>query len=187
MDIMLLEGVVLLPKSVVPLNIFEPRYRKMLNDSLEGSRTFALASLIDQRPARYFGVGLVQSSIQNQDGTYQLILEGVDRYRMDKILSTEPVLTAECEKVVLYSRVSKDQVLRAKIKKIVKTIVDQYPQVAENLSGVFDDGLDDSDFCDLTGGILVGDPRVKQKLLETESAEKRLTLLHEFLDTARLS
>ncbi len=184
---MLLEGVVLLPKSVVPLNIFEPRYRKMLNDSLEGSRTFVLGSLINQRPARYVGMGLIQSSVQNQDGTYQLILEGVDRYRIDRILSAEPVLTAECDKVVLQSRSCGDQELRENIKAIVRVVVDQYPQVADSLAGVFDDELDDSDFCDLTGGVLVGDPQVKQKLLETESTEKRLTLLYEFLDTARLS
>ncbi|MEM1158669.1 MAG: LON peptidase substrate-binding domain-containing protein [Verrucomicrobiota bacterium] len=187
LDIMVLEGVVLLPKSVVPLNIFEPRYRKMLHDSLEGGRTFALGNLIDQRPARYIGVGLIQSSLQHKDGTYQLILEGVDRYRIERILATDPVLRGECEKVETQPRNSEDQAMRANVKKIVHTIIENYPQVAESLSEIFDDELDDSDFCDLTGGILVGDSRVKQKLLETESVEKRLTLLHNFLDTARLT
>src|SRR5207237_525249 len=46
-----LPGAVLLPHALVPLHIFEPRYRKMTRDCEEGLRVLALANIPDDRAA----------------------------------------------------------------------------------------------------------------------------------------
>ena len=40
-----LPGVVLMPSALLPLHVFEPRYRKMLADALAGDRMFAVVML----------------------------------------------------------------------------------------------------------------------------------------------
>src|SRR2546425_4590626 len=46
-----LPGAVLLPHAMVPLHIFEPRYRKMTQDCDAGLRVLALANIPDDRAA----------------------------------------------------------------------------------------------------------------------------------------
>ena len=44
----LLPGIPLLPNNAVPLHIFDPRYRRMLEDAMDGDRHFAIGQLIDE-------------------------------------------------------------------------------------------------------------------------------------------
>ena len=84
---MLLRDCTLFPHGGMPLRIFEPRYREMLSDALEGSCFFALARLTgeesDESPANYTDpvgtIGLVRASREMEDGTSQLLLHGVIR------------------------------------------------------------------------------------------------------------
>ena len=50
-----LPNIVLLPGMVLPLHIFEPRYRKMLADALAGERLIARANLMDGWQSDYLG------------------------------------------------------------------------------------------------------------------------------------
>ncbi len=188
LDIMVLEGVVLLPESTVALNIFEPRYLAMLEKSLQQERTFAVGNAVAEIPAKMIGLGLIQSSVKNKNGTYQLILKGVGRYRVQHIISTEPLLKAECEFVQKEEgRGGAVQFeMREKVRDFVRAMGEAYPQVLDSLSQILEGEMGDSDFCDLAAGMLVGEPRIRQELMETVSVEKRLTRLCEFLDTARL-
>lgn len=186
MDVMVLEGVVLLPGTMVPLNIFEPRYKNMLNHSIHGNRTFALCNAVEGRPARYFGLGIIKTSILNADGTYQLILEGVYRYRIERVISQDPLLQVVAEKVEAKSSSASDGRAREQVEKYIRLLADKYPRAERSLTNLLDSSLDDGAFADQAAGLLVADSGLKQKLLETLSAEKRLTLLHQFLDTSGL-
>jgi len=80
---MVLPDCVLLPGETLPLYIFEPRYRAMLDDVLEGSRSFCVArrrpdSLTDE-PEDIGCVGYVTVAIKQEDGTSNLQIEGVAR------------------------------------------------------------------------------------------------------------
>lgn len=97
---MSLPGVVLLPKTVMPLRIFEERYRIMLTDSLNGHRMFAIAN--QKEPATSVDasgepelhstatVGLIRMSSQNPDGTSLLMLEGTERVHIESVQSKHP-------------------------------------------------------------------------------------------------
>jgi Lon protease-like protein len=95
-------GTVLLPGGVLPLHVFEPRYRAMVRDCLEGSREFGVV-LIDRghevggndvrRP-----IGTVARMVQVAelaDGRYGMITVGMRRIRVERWLEDDPYPRAE--------------------------------------------------------------------------------------------
>ncbi len=87
-----LNHVVLLPHGVAPLNVFEPRYRQMVTDSLDGSGLIAMAVFSGREWMReYHGrppvrpavcIGHILNHLKQLDGTYLVILQGVCRARI---------------------------------------------------------------------------------------------------------
>jgi hypothetical protein len=89
-----LPGVVLLPGTLLPLHIFEPRYRAMVADALEGDRTIGMAMWReagegepgggDSEPAIHEmgGAGEIVESEKLDDGRYNIVLEGRFRFRV---------------------------------------------------------------------------------------------------------
>src|SRR5690242_3711411 len=85
-----LPGAVVLPGTPAPLHIFEPRYRRMTADALEGDRVLALAALVseggavqDRAPVHPIaGVGLIETDERRPDGRYDILVRGVARVRL---------------------------------------------------------------------------------------------------------
>src|SRR5258705_13877356 len=85
LPVMALPGSVLFPHALLPLYIFEPRYRAMLEHALAQHRMFCVAlinanhaewsSLYDFRPTAT--VGLIRACVGRADGTSNLILQGL--------------------------------------------------------------------------------------------------------------
>ena len=79
---------------MLPLYIFEPRYRRMLARSLKGNRLFAVAmkraGCTRERPCRVAGLGMVRVAVRNDDGTYHLVLQGLSRIELGKAVSYRP-------------------------------------------------------------------------------------------------
>jgi uncharacterized protein len=101
-----LAGALLFPGLRLPLHIFEPRYRAMVSDSMARDRRIAM---IQPKPGRteegdlppIFDIGCV-GKIENvealDDGRYNLVLEGVSRFRILKELNvTTPFRQVEAE------------------------------------------------------------------------------------------
>src|SRR3954451_23264124 len=82
-----LPGAVLLPHSLVPLHVFEPRYRKMTRDCQEGLRVMGLANIPDEkaaaekppRVATVVGVGVLARVDPLTGGRFNIVLRGVLR------------------------------------------------------------------------------------------------------------
>lgn len=91
---MILDGCPLFPQAVVPLFIFEPRYRSLLADALAGERMMCLAmsqpGVSQERPCKLAGLGLIRVSVANADGTSNLVLQGVSRVRLGRAVQTKP-------------------------------------------------------------------------------------------------
>ena len=113
---MTLSQTVLFPQAMMPLFIFEPRYREMLSTVLEGDRIFAVAAL-DERdvdaevletPYSIAGVGVVRACKQNPDGTSNLILQGLARVEFENFVCEEPYRRARIQHVVSESDGSKE-------------------------------------------------------------------------------
>lgn len=120
-----LPNVVLLPKAVVPLHVFEPRYRDMTRDALATHRLIALALLkpgfepkyqsLNVPIHRHVCVGRIVKSEHLEDGRYNILVEGVDRaevvaectkrtYRRAQLTRVAPVVPDVCRESELYGR-----------------------------------------------------------------------------------
>ena len=85
--VMVLGGATLFPRGYMPLFVFEPRYRSMLDYSLERDRMFCIGHAkpgidTDLSPDPVYSVttvGLVRACVTHPDGTSHLMLSGVQR------------------------------------------------------------------------------------------------------------
>lgn len=85
-----LSGALLLPEGRLPLNIFEPRYLAMVEDSLAGGRMFGMVMPDPGLPRTEFGsqvyrvgcLGRLSSFAETDDGRYLITLTGVIRFRV---------------------------------------------------------------------------------------------------------
>jgi Lon protease-like protein len=95
--------IVMLPGEVVPLHIFEPRYRKLLADALDGNRLFGLsfneAAGIGAAVPEIGHLGCVAEVREAQtmpDGRSNILTLGVIRYRLEDYVETdEPYLVGQ--------------------------------------------------------------------------------------------
>ncbi len=97
-----LPSVVLFPGVFLPLHIFEPRYKQMVANTLEGDRIVGMTLLkpgheeaYEGRPPMFsFGcAGLITHVERQNDGGFNLILRGLTRFRItDEEPPTDGVL-----------------------------------------------------------------------------------------------
>jgi uncharacterized protein len=96
-----LTGSLLLPGNLLPLNVFEPRYRNMVADALEGDRHIGMiqplvprqdnwvdAAQQEDTPELYAVgcLGRIDECEQQEDGRYLVLLRGVCRFRIQREL-----------------------------------------------------------------------------------------------------
>lgn len=90
-----LAGALLLPGAQLPLNIFEPRYLRMVDDALGGSRIIGMIQprdgAITDRPPLYGvgGAGRITSFTETEDGRYLITLTGTRRFRIGEELQAD--------------------------------------------------------------------------------------------------
>jgi len=189
--VMVLPQTVFFPHHLLPLHIFEPRYRTMVKCALEGPRMFAIATDSPKtdslpRSSRVGSLGLIRSCVLQPDGTSNLVLQGIARVRLDHLVQTHPYLIATPEPIDDPEKTSAAatvirEALHAKILEKVEKFDDPaLPSLQEVKS--FLQHLDDlHSFVDLLSGCFVRDPLQRQKLLEEVSLTERLRLLLNFL------
>ena len=101
-----LPNVVLFPHTLLPLHIFERRYRKMLQDTLKGEKLIGMAVLKPGWEEKYEGnpdiysvacLGTILKHEPLMDGKSNILLLGLKRVRIKNIVSPRPYRTAKVE------------------------------------------------------------------------------------------
>jgi Lon protease-like protein len=86
-----LPNVVLFPAALLPLHIFEPRYRAMVSDALEGDRLIGMVLLRPGWERAYEGTpavypigcaGFITHADRLPDGRYNIMLRGLEKFRL---------------------------------------------------------------------------------------------------------
>jgi Lon protease-like protein len=83
-----LDGALLLPEGVLPLQIFEPRYLNMIDDAMAGDRIIGMIQTSGDGPRTRPGLaqvgcaGRITSYSETTDGKYLIALTGLCRFRM---------------------------------------------------------------------------------------------------------
>ena len=94
-------GVVLFPGMVLPLHIFEPRYREMVRHCIDEHRLFGvLLAGDDSSPCSPGDIGTLAAIQEYQalpDGRYQIVTVGVSRFKVIELIDTASYLQARIE------------------------------------------------------------------------------------------
>ncbi len=190
LPVMVLPGALLFPHALLPLYIFEPRYRQMLAYCLAGHRMFCIALLrpgIDTatHQSDFFqvaGCGLVRACVGLEDGTSNLILQGLRRVRLTGFKREEPFRIAEIEEIpsVPGNPVEADA-LGAKVLELCQRLKARGLQMPGQLDTFLSHLTNVDMLADLVGHTFISDPFQRQRLLEEPQIPARLRLLIKFL------
>ena len=193
-----LSGVLLLPGAQLPLNIFEPRYLRMVDDALTGQR---LIGMIQPRGGEFSGAsseapalfdvgaaGRITSFSETDDGRYLIVLSKARRFRMVRELSTDtPYRQAEVDwRAYSNDEAKADQTGDEIDRAAFLTTVDQYLEA----TGLKADqaSIEEAPVDALVASLAAGcpfSPSEKQALLEAETVAERAGLLVALMEMAR--
>ncbi len=202
--VMTLPHATLLPQAFLPLYIFEPRYRQMLRDSLGSARMFSVAmqkpGRIRETPSPVAGLGLIRGSVQHDDGTSHLLLQGIARVELVETVRYKPYRVQRIRP--LESPPSNDVAVDALLAKVRELLDDrvklglsfcppflQDPTAPPMLPGLppaeslefLNQVTDPGQVADLVSGAVLASPAERQTILETVHLESRLKHLIHFL------
>ena len=187
--VMTLPNVAFFPQALMPLFIFEPRYRHMLREVLATNRLFAVAG-IDARPSGVLGqidpphrvatLGIVRACQKTDNGTSNLLLQGLCRIEITGIVTEEPyrrirvrALTSEPgtkdDYVALRRELARLLVLKHKLSATGSSAPGQLAAFLKNVD-------DPEAFVDIAAFSLCEDPNLKQRLLETLDVRRRFLI-----------
>ncbi len=191
--VMTLSSAVLFPQAMMPLFIFEPRYKQMLRDVLNNDRIFAVATL-DERteeatnaetPYSVAGIGVVRACKQNPDGSSNLVLQGLARVEFESILTYEPYRTARIRQILSEPGGPEDRIatIQSRLLSLIQTqrrlgagIPKEVLQFLGNIS-------EPESALDLAIYTLCSSATLKQELLETRGILPRYEKFEKFLQT----
>lgn len=181
------------PHTMLPLHIFEARYRAMITDCLSRDRRLAVVGLrpgyeesYEGRPAVYdvMGVGRIVQWERMATGRFNLLLQGECRARIDRELPADTlyrmVAATPLDNIgvdapgveALASRV------RSRAARILATVGRSGVELQATLDALTDPGR----LCDLVASTLIPGSSTRQALLEELHVERRLERLAAALD-----
>ncbi len=187
-----LAGAILFPRSQLPLHIFEPRYREMVRDALDGAGRIAMIQPLgpeETNPALY-AVGCIGEIVgveELEDGRYNIVLHGSSRFRLVAEADLEtPYRNADVDAAAFDDREppALPLSLRAEVEQVARGLGD--------VLGLAGDGaavgrLDDEMLVNAIAQVAPFDVGAKQALLEAESLDSRADLLVQLMQFQRMA
>ena len=184
-----LPNVVLFPGAVLPLHVFEERYRQLTRDALAGSKLIAMTRIVEPAssatPEVYpiAGVGEIQSARELEDGRFLLLLRGVARVRItDELPTTEGYRRVRAE-VLPDTGLEQPELARATAQQLL-SLCDQIAETIEDgdeLRELVRLGETLGARADLIAAALVQNADTRQSLLEMRDPGARLDVLLEHI------
>jgi Lon protease-like protein len=181
------------PRTMLPLHIFEARYRAMVTDCLARDRRLAVVGLkpgyeasYEGRPAVHevSGVGRIVQWERLASGRYNLLLRGDGRVRIDRELPADTLYRMVSATPLSETGAGGTAVpaLAEQVKARCRRILSAVGRSGEELLTMMA-GLDDpAELCDQVASALVPAPAIRQALLEELDVERRLERLTLALD-----
>ena len=187
-----LAGAILFPRSQLPLHIFEPRYREMVRDALDGGGQIGMIqplSLDPDNPPLY-AVGCVGEIVgveELEDGRYNIVLNGSSRFR----LIAERALDASY-RIAEVDLDAFDDREPPPLPLVLRSGVEQEARRLGDVLGLAVDWsavgrLDDEMLVNAISQVAPFDVGAKQALLEAESLDERADLLVQLMQFQRMA
>ena len=195
-----IDSVLLLPHGVIPLHIFEPRYRALISDALDGPGLVAMASFADDEWKRdYDGVPALRPAVcvgrivehhKLADGRFNVALQGVCRARIaeesqpedDRLYRTallEPIGAANEQDEVLDD--ARDQLREA----LEVPPLDDLRNADEIASHLRDDDAPTAAILELLALAYLSEPDQRYQFLAEPQPDQRASIIMDELDRLR--
>ena len=183
-----LPNAVLFPNVFLPLHIFEPRYRLMVADALDGDRIIGMALLRPGWESDYEGrppvfpigcAGLITHNERLPDGRYNIVLRGLQKFRIRRELSDRPYRIAEIDSINEPVLITDEGQVRAARRRLEALLV---PQPSAGSDAKVPASMSDEDLINALAQYMELEPLEKQALLERESLLDRCRSLIELLE-----
>jgi len=172
-----LPNVVLFPHVTLPLHIFEPRYRTMIEEALKGDRMVAMVLLKPGWESGYDGTpevfqvgcaGLIEDEVRLPDGRFNIRLRGLSRIEIREFVQDQPYRIASVRMLIDLNEEGGPNVEEEK-----RTVLGACASVLQEMSGLpshpfaLDEGLPLAAIVNALAQNLSLDTADKQELLET--------------------
>lgn len=190
-----LGDVVLFPRTILPLHIFEPRYRAMMADALTGDRFIAIALLKPGCREMYFtrqapifsvvGIGRIAAAERAADGTYNVLLQGVGRGLIEEEYTDRVYRRARVARVECFDSLtgSEREQLISDLRNVIATDESQEPELRERWRSIVDADIDLDEMADLLAGGLPSPAELRQRLLEESETASRVRIITAHIQT----
>ena len=184
-----LPNVVLFPNVFLPLHIFEPRYRQMVADALAGDRIIGMVLLRPGWEGNYEGrppvypigcAGLVTHAEPLTDGRYNIVLRGLEKFRILEEESGHDYRIARIQTIMEGINDSDRASMRVERRRLEALLVPQ-PE-GRGSDAKVPPSMADEDLVNALAQYLELEPVEKQALLEREGLLARCRSLIELLE-----
>jgi len=191
---MALPNAILFPQALLPLYIFEDRYRHMLADCLASDRMFSVVLTHkdegkksgEPKPYGVAGLGIIRVAVAKEDGTSNIILQGVARVRICGIVAKKPYPIAQIEPLkTLHASAVEPDPLAAKVEELLSARAKLDMALPDHVAKYLTTMKDADYLADLVTFTLLSDCYEKQEILETLDLRVRLEKLMRLLDKER--
>ena len=187
-----LSNFIFFPNTNVPLNIFEPRYIEMINDSMKSSRLIGMV-----QPKKNIGksfeslydigcLGKITSFSETQDGRYLIVLNGLSRFKIIEEIKNDK-LYRECrisfDDFQNDTDINKEDIKFSDLKLIFKDFKNFFEKKGFAINW---NELEKQNLEQTINALAMGSPfslEEKQILLETKNLSMRKDKLEEILKT----
>jgi Lon protease-like protein len=190
-----LPNVVLFPRAILPLHIFEERYKAMTADALAGNRVIAMALLRPGWEKCYYGAPAIEPIVcagkiltheRLPDGKYNFLLQGIargrvvaeDRTRAYRVAKLELLPEADVMEIDLENE-------RHRLTCMLSEGICANLPVVKQFRQMLTSTMPTAEIADLLAFNFIEDVRVKQSLLAENDPRRRVERLIPILDELR--
>jgi uncharacterized protein len=190
-----LPDVVFFPKTLLPLHVYEPRYRALASEALEQDGLICTALLKPGWESDYYGspevypVGCVGKIVQHQklpDGRYNITLDGVAKVSIESSVRLEPyrlVRVKPIEEDAAWARGARAAAEAAELVQLFREVHEgQAPSIL--LAEMLGREMSPESILNTVALNLNAEPEVKEQLLEVESLDRRYQAVLQILRNA---
>ncbi|MCB2156757.1 LON peptidase substrate-binding domain-containing protein [bacterium] len=185
-----LPGLVLFPRTTIPLHFFEPRYVKMIQDAIAGERRVATAQLRRGWEQNYFGrppvfrtvtIARILFEEEPDDGGFDVLLEGIERAAVVQELKGRPYRRAKVVSLVDLmpeaDRTGIDEAT-AHLVRNAERLAALRPNLRHSLTNLENTHLHPGIIADQVASVLIKDAYDRQSILEERRVLRRLQLVN---------
>ncbi len=144
LPILPLRGLVVYPQTAIPLTVGQARSIQLVDDVVNGNRMVGLVASTDPKldtpgPDEVQTIGTlatIHRLFRSPDGTIRLLIQGLQRIRIDEFIDTEPYLTARVTRIPEDAVIASDNI---ELEALIRSTVERFQALAELVPSIPDE------------------------------------------------